>query len=215
MHWQAICRDCTGGIDSLVELLQGRFSKAVMERLCRQGTGLFPRPSEIKLSCSCPDYASMCKHVAAALYGVGARLDAQPELLFRLRAVDESDLLAGIDTAPLATTKNGAGKVLQDDDLSALFGLEMAGGEEPPPQTAPAATKASRSTRKATGKTAPRKAVTSTSKPTGSTSSPAVVPVKTAAKKASKGDKAAKPLAAASVPEKSASKQPSLRRSHG
>jgi len=71
-HWKAICRDCAGGIDSLVELLRGRFSKGVMERLCRQDQGLFPRPSEIEFSCNCLDYASLCKHVAAVLYGVGA-----------------------------------------------------------------------------------------------------------------------------------------------
>ena len=84
--WGAIRADCAGGIDSLVELLQGKLSKAVMERLCRQDAGLFPKPSEIRFSCTCPDFASMCKHVAAALYGGGARLDRKPELLFRLRA---------------------------------------------------------------------------------------------------------------------------------
>jgi len=125
-QWASICKDCTGGIDSLVELLQGRFSKGVMERICRQGDGLFPKPAEIRFSCSCPDHASMCKHVAAVLYGVGARLDTQPELLFRLRAVDEKDLLARLDTAlPLAKGAPDAGKVLADDDLSALFGLDM------------------------------------------------------------------------------------------
>ena len=93
-RWTAICRDCSGAIDSLVELLQGRFSKAVMERICRQTTGLFPSPAEIKLDCSCPDWATMCKHVAAVLYGVGARLDEKPELLFHLRKVDEKALIA-------------------------------------------------------------------------------------------------------------------------
>jgi uncharacterized Zn finger protein len=124
--WASICKDCAGGIDSLVELLQGRFSKGVMERICRQDVGLFPKPAEIHFSCSCPDHASMCKHVAAVLYGVGARLDQQPELLFRLRAVNETDLLAHLDTAlPLAKGAPEAGKVLADDDLSALFGLDM------------------------------------------------------------------------------------------
>ena len=128
-RWRAVCRDCAGGIDTLVELLQGRFSKAVMERLCRQDKGLFPRPSEIDFSCSCPDYASMCKHVAAVLYGIGSRLDERPELLFHLRAVDENDLVAHIDTAlPLAKKGPDPGKVLETDDLSALFGLDMAEG---------------------------------------------------------------------------------------
>jgi uncharacterized Zn finger protein len=134
-HWRSICKDCSGGIDSLVELLQGRLSQGVMERICRQGLGLFPEPKEIRFDCSCPDYAFMCKHVAAVLYGIGARLDRQPELLFRLRAVDEKDLLVGIDNS-LSLTKAGpfAGKVLEADDLSAMFGLDMA-ATEPPPAT--------------------------------------------------------------------------------
>ena len=131
-RWKSICGDCAGGIDSLVELLQGRFSKGVMERICRQDQGLFPKPSEIKFSCSCPDYASMCKHVAAVLYGVGARLDTRPELLFQLRSVDRNDLIAHVDTAlPLSKTGLDAGKVLVDDDMAALFGLDMAADEAP------------------------------------------------------------------------------------
>lgn len=127
--WRSICTDCAGGIDSLVELLQGRFSKGVMERICRQDRGLFPKPSDIRFSCTCPDGASMCKHVAAVLYGVGARLDERPELLFRLRAVDENDLVADLDTAlPLSTRLPTAGNVLETDDLSSLFGLDMDGG---------------------------------------------------------------------------------------
>jgi uncharacterized Zn finger protein len=129
-QWKSICGDCAGGIDSLVELLQGRFSKPVMERICRQGTGLFPKPAEIKLACSCPDYATMCKHVAACLLGVGARLDARPELLFRLRGVDENDLVADLGSAlPLAKHGPAAGKTLEADDMAALFGLDMADAE--------------------------------------------------------------------------------------
>src|SRR5689334_17989918 len=84
-RWKAVCQDCAGAIDSLVELLEGRFSKVTMERLCQQKTGLFPMPSELKFNCSCPDSARMCKHIAAVLYGIGARLDKEPELLFTLR----------------------------------------------------------------------------------------------------------------------------------
>jgi uncharacterized Zn finger protein len=131
-RWQSICKDCAGAIDSLIELLQGRFSKGVMERVCRQKTGLFPSPHEIKLSCSCPDWAGMCKHVAAVLYGIGARLDQQPELLFRLHSVDEKDLIAGTGKAlPQAKRAPAAGKVLGGEDLAALFGLDMAQGAGP------------------------------------------------------------------------------------
>jgi len=126
-RWEAICTDCAGAIDSLIELLQGRFSKAVMERVCQRKTGLFPSPDEIQLSCSCPDWAGMCKHVAAVLYGIGARLDQQPDLLFRLHDVDEKQLIAGAGEAlPLAKKAPSAKKVLGGEDLSALFGLDMA-----------------------------------------------------------------------------------------
>jgi uncharacterized Zn finger protein len=129
--WRSICSDCTGGIDSLVELLQGKFSNAVMERLCRQQRGLFPKPSEIRFSCTCPDGAYMCKHVAAALYGVGARLDEIPELLFRLRAVDENELVAGLDEgAPFSNPPLDNEKILETEDVSALFGLDIEGAED-------------------------------------------------------------------------------------
>lgn len=128
-RWSALCKDCAGGIDSLVELLQGRFAKGVMERICRQGEGLFPSPKEIAFECSCPDWASMCKHVAAVLYGVGARLDAKPELLFQLRKVHEKDLIATAGKAlPMAGKAPAARKVLDAERLGEIFGIEMASG---------------------------------------------------------------------------------------
>jgi uncharacterized Zn finger protein len=138
-RWTSICADCTGAIDSLVELLQGRFSKGVMERLCQQKSGLFPTPSEIEFSCSCPDWASMCKHVAAVLYGIGARLDEKPELLFRLRQVDEKALITHAGKClPLTASGPKSRKLLVKDGLSELFGIDL--GDLPaaaPPASAP------------------------------------------------------------------------------
>jgi uncharacterized Zn finger protein len=136
-RWRAICKDCSGAIDSLIELLQGRFSRVVMTRLCEEHTGLFPSPKDILFTCSCPDWASMCKHVAAVLYGIGARLDHQPELLFALRKVDQQHLIAsaGSDLSRRAARPASA-KVLVSDDLSAMFGIEMAPA---PPSKLPAA----------------------------------------------------------------------------
>jgi uncharacterized Zn finger protein len=136
--WASIC-----AVDSLVELLQGKLSKPVMERVCRQADGLFPKPADIKFSCSCPDGASMCKHVAAALYGAGARLDAEPELLFRLRAVDAGEIFANFDAALPASRSGGAGTRLDVSDLSDIFGIDMA-ASAPSPKAKPK-TKASAS----------------------------------------------------------------------
>jgi uncharacterized Zn finger protein len=149
-RWQSICTDCAGAIDSLVELLQGRFSQGVMERVCRQGSGLFPSPPEIKLSCSCPDWASMCKHVAAVLYAIGARLDQQPELLFKLHKVDEKELIAKAgQRLPLDTKAPAPEKALGSEDLSAIFGLEMAQTEDVPASSLGPAAKSGRTKKQA------------------------------------------------------------------
>ena len=175
-HWATICRDCAGGIDSLVELLQGRFSTGVMERICRQGDGLFPKPTELRFKCSCPDGAYMCKHIAAVLYGVGARLDQKPELLFQLRAVDENELVARIDSSvPLTKSGRTSDRVLEGDDLSALFGLDMDGADasqdeadDPAPnlRAVPATRKAGRKRTSAkAGSSAPSKDVADAKRP--------------------------------------------------
>lgn len=138
-RWRAIAADCAGSIDTLVELMQGRLSKHVMERICREGAGLFPAPKEIAFNCSCPDWASMCKHVAAVLYGVGARLDERPELLFTLRKVDPVQLIAraGQDL-PLAEKAPDAKKVLDHAKIADVFGIEIAGAGTPPASGRPA-----------------------------------------------------------------------------
>lgn len=122
-RWAALCKQTAGRIDSLVGLLQGKLDKATLERLCHRTDGMFPSGAQMKLSCSCPDWAKMCKHVAATLYGVGARLDEEPALLFVLRGVDQDDLLDHAALAPL--TDAAADTELAGDDLGALFGVEI------------------------------------------------------------------------------------------
>ena len=125
-QWQAISADCAGSIATLVELLQGRLSKAVMERICMPKTGLFPAPKEISFTCSCPDWASMCKHVAAVFYGIGVRLDNQPDLLFNLRRVDAKDLVAQAGAGLPKNKKSPIpAKVLDASLLKDVFGIEM------------------------------------------------------------------------------------------
>src|SRR5208337_3796429 len=144
-HWQSIASDCARSIDTLVELLQGQLSAAVMERITRPGTGLFPSPKEISFSCSCPDSAAMCKHIAATLYGIGARLDAEPQLLFGLRKVDAKDLIARAgegDALPQKAPR--AARILDSSKLADVFGIDLPGVEPKSARQPPAKTAAKR-----------------------------------------------------------------------
>ncbi|MFT5028944.1 MAG: putative Zn finger protein [Candidatus Binatia bacterium] len=124
--WNAVKKKCAGRVGSLLELLQGRLSDDIMSIVTDQREGLFPLPKEIKLNCSCPDWATMCKHVAAALYGVGARLDHRPELLFNLRGVDHEELIEADHGAALSeATRKGSDPQLAGGDLSDIFGIDI------------------------------------------------------------------------------------------
>jgi uncharacterized Zn finger protein len=185
-HWKSLAKECTGSIASLVELLQGKLSKAVMERICQPKTGLFPAPKDIQLDCSCPDWATMCKHVAAVLYGVGARLDEQPELLFTLRQVDAADLVTQAAELPVKSKKAPPkAKVLDDAELADVFGIEMAATADAPPATKK--------------KTAPRR-----TKSTAQTVIEPVTPPKAAPEKKSSTAKAKKAAATPPVKTKTA-----------
>ena len=126
--WKNVRKQCAGQIGSMLELLQGRFSDNVMATVTEQNQGLFPKPSEINLACDCPDWAEMCKHIAAVLYGVGVRLDHQPELLFLLRNVDHEELVTTELDFQSATSGKGKRRRLAGADLSDVFGVDM---EEP------------------------------------------------------------------------------------
>jgi uncharacterized Zn finger protein len=125
--WKAIQARCQGKIGSLIELLQGKISAEIMAIVTDPNDGLFPKPKEIKLNCSCPDWATMCKHVAAVLYGVGTRLDTQPELLFKLRGVEHNDLISAATASTLGTTTRPSGRrrTLDPTKLGDVFGIDL------------------------------------------------------------------------------------------
>ena len=136
--WAGLKTRCAGQIGSLLELLQGKLSANVMSVVTDRKKGLFPLPGEISLACNCPDWAVMCKHVAAVLYGVGARLDESPELLFLLRGVDQEELISIEATAAAAAAPEGGRRRIADDALGEVFGIEMTGPVAPEmPEPAP------------------------------------------------------------------------------
>lgn len=128
MKWGALKKQCTGKIGSLLELLQGRLSDEIMGVVTHKQNGLFPLPGEIKMECNCPDYAGMCKHIAAVVYGIGARLDTRPELLFLLRGVNHEELIdAETATAQITGGKSQSNRrrAIASDALENVFGIEL------------------------------------------------------------------------------------------
>ncbi len=127
--WRRIKRDCSGKIASLQELITGKFPKSLEDLFTATGDGLFPSPKEINLNCSCPDYASMCKHVAAVLYGIGARLDENPALFFELRDVNINELIteAIVNKSQelIEKSKTKSKRLIKSEDISDMFGIEL------------------------------------------------------------------------------------------
>jgi uncharacterized Zn finger protein len=176
--WTHLKQRCTGRIGSLIELLQGKLSDEIMGTVTDRDQGLFPLPGEIKYTCNCPDWADMCKHVSAVMYGIGARLDERPELLFLLRGVDHEELIAahGVGEALAGTgSRRTRRRALSESAAAKMFGVELDETEAPPSadrpaREAPAKTPATRR-RVSGGKTAKTKA-TSKSKSSSAGRSP-------------------------------------------
>ena len=120
--WNALKKKCVGKISSLINLAQGKLSTETLEEFCKKEYGLFPSRREISYSCSCPDWADMCKHIAAVLYGLGARLDQEPELFFVLRGIDPNEL---IGSEVVDALMDGVDSELPEDNLSDIFGVEF------------------------------------------------------------------------------------------
>lgn len=135
--WESVKRSCSGRIGSLIDLLRGKLDHGVMGVVTDHKEGLFPLPGEMKFACDCPDWAGMCKHVAAVLYGVGARLDESPEMLFVLRGVNHEELVdvtaAITDVAKAGTSR----RRIASTGISDVFGIEIANAAEEVPAETP------------------------------------------------------------------------------
>ncbi len=134
--WESIKTGCKGRIGSLIELLQGKISDEIMTVVTDPDSGLFPHPDEIRFNCNCPDWADMCKHVAAALYGIGVRLDTEPELLFKLRGVNLEELITvGSDIEDLTGgNRSRRRRTLRADALEEVFGIDLDDDAPPAPR---------------------------------------------------------------------------------
>ena len=133
--WKALVQRAAGRVSSLFALAQGQLPEELLQDFCNPETGLFPKPREIHFDCSCPDGASCCKHVAAVLYGIGARLDKKPELFFTLRGIDPDSI---VSDEVVETLTEGASNELENADLSDVFGISLDADASAPRVQAPA-----------------------------------------------------------------------------
>lgn len=128
--WKAMKSKCAGQISSLLDLLKGKLSDGVMLIVTDRKSGLFPGPDEFRMKCSCPDYAYMCKHIAAALYGIGSRLDSRPESLFLLRGVDHAEFAVDGGVDAVIAKGETEGEQFGGASLSEMFGIELLPSDE-------------------------------------------------------------------------------------
>lgn len=155
--WTALMKQCTGKIGSLLELLQGKLSDEVMTIVTEPRGGLFPDPKQIHLDCNCPDYATLCKHLAAVLYGIGVRLDSQPELLFLLRGVDQGELIETDLSKSLDPSRSSKRRRIASADLSNVFGVEVTTTASTQPEATDPPAPAKKTSRGKVTKKAPKK----------------------------------------------------------
>lgn len=149
-RWKEIVAEGSGQVGSMLDLLAGNLGDGLMHLLTAPDRGLFPKPKEIRFDCSCPDYADMCKHVSAVLYGVGVLLDTKPELLFTLRGVDQAELLSSARETTIVDL--GSDSELADADLSALFGIDLGTEQSPIIETEPTMKQTAKKTAKSRAK---------------------------------------------------------------
>jgi uncharacterized Zn finger protein len=155
VRWKRLAARSAGRIGSLVALLRGELPDEVLAALVDGREGLFPEPRDIRMRCSCPDAARMCKHVAAVLYGVGARLDTRPELFFTLRQIDQSALVARAAAGGAGSRAGGRGKRIAPERVAGVFGIDIedtAPPVRPPKRAASSAPGRGRNSREPVGR---------------------------------------------------------------
>lgn len=113
-------------ISSMHELLTGAFPKSFADELLGGTHPLFPTPNQLHLQCTCPDWALLCKHVGAVLYGIGVAFDSDPSLFFKLRnlkldklvqsSIDEH-LDSYLEKAALKSTRH-----IDESAITSIFG---------------------------------------------------------------------------------------------
>ena len=73
-------------------LLNRKLPREVYDLLKSQNVNVFPTSHrDLNTDCNCPDYATICKHIAGLVYMIALEIDKDPFLIFKLRGLDLLD----------------------------------------------------------------------------------------------------------------------------
>jgi uncharacterized Zn finger protein len=104
--WTRVERELASQALFLARLLAGEMQAQIEEVFTAAGSPLFPtRAGDLDMSCSCPDWAMPCKHIAATFYLLAERFDADPFEILYWRGRDRETLLANLRTLRGGTEK--------------------------------------------------------------------------------------------------------------
>jgi uncharacterized Zn finger protein len=96
-QWRRVEKAMAAQALPLAKLLAGEMPHDIEELFASCKLTLFPRSKrELTASCSCPDWANPCKHVAAAYYILAERFDEDPFLIFQARGRSREQIVAAL-----------------------------------------------------------------------------------------------------------------------
>ena len=122
-RWDAAAEQLRRELRFTAALLDGELPDDLADALGEVGVRLLPPFSALRLSCSCPERAAVCRHVAAVHDAASVLIGRDPVLLLRLAGRDHAVLLRELRRDPRSSTTS----VEVPLDLS--HGLEAALGD--------------------------------------------------------------------------------------
>jgi len=100
--WDTLIARIGSRADLVTRLLLNEVPEAIETVFAAQHQHLLPHSrDDIRTSCSCPDWANPCKHVAGVYYRLASQLDSDPVLLFELRGMPREQLREQLSGSPL------------------------------------------------------------------------------------------------------------------
>jgi uncharacterized Zn finger protein len=101
-NWTKVIRRIASRADLVTKLLMNEMPDTIEDVFSELDLHLLPHSErDFVTTCSCPDYANPCKHIAGVYYLLASALDNDPFLMFELRGLSRDDLRTELVRSPL------------------------------------------------------------------------------------------------------------------